>query len=149
VLPAMWRLDDALDDAAASEIAVAAADLLMRASGIAAAMQGKLHLVALSRVREFIRADPTTRHPIATLEKLSGLDRWALARQFRAAFGTSPSSFRTMRQLDAARLMMRDGHPLAEAAAAAGFADQSHMSRMFKRAYGLTPAGWTAALARR
>ena len=35
---------------------------------------------------------------------------------------------------------------VAEAALEAGFADQSHMSRMFKRAYGLTPAKWQAAL---
>ena len=57
------------------------------------------------------------------------------------------SRFRTMRQLDRARWAMRDGLALAEAALAAGFADQSHMSRLFKRAYGLTPAKWAAALA--
>jgi AraC-like DNA-binding protein len=38
------------------------------------------------------------------------------------------------------------GSSLADAALAAGFADQSHMSRQFKRAYGLTPARWAAAL---
>jgi AraC-like DNA-binding protein len=36
--------------------------------------------------------------------------------------------------------------PLSESALEAGFADQSHMSRMFKRAYGLTPGQWAAAL---
>ena len=36
--------------------------------------------------------------------------------------------------------MIRGGLPLAVAALEAGFADQSHMSRLFKRAYGLTPA---------
>jgi AraC-like DNA-binding protein len=105
-----------------------------------------LRLAGLSRVRELIAADPATRPDIETLEAVAGLDRWALARQFRAAFGTSPSRFRTMRQLDRARRMMRAGLPLAESAAAAGFADQSHMSRLFKRAYGLTPAKWAAAL---
>ena len=73
-------------------------------------------------------------------------DRWALARQFRAAFGTGPSHFRTMRQLDHARRMISGGLPLAEAALEVGFADQSHMSRMFKRAYGRTPANWATAL---
>ena len=70
----------------------------------------------------------------------------ALARQFRAAFGTSPSRFRTMRQLDRARRLMIGGTALAEAALEAGFADQSHLSRQFKRAYGMTPARWRAAL---
>lgn len=36
---------------------------------------------------------------------------------------------------------------LAQAAAEAGFADQSHMTRQFKRTYGLTPARWTALTA--
>ena len=51
-----------------------------------------------------------------------------------------------MRQLDRARRLMTAGTPLAEAALEAGFADQSHLSRQFKRAYGMTPARWRAAL---
>jgi len=98
------------------------------------------------RVRSLIAARPAERHPIAELERVAGLDRWSLARQFRAAFGTSPSRFRTMRQLDQVRRLIKSGSGLAEAALDAGFADQSHMSRQFKRSYGLTPARWTTAL---
>lgn len=144
---ALWRLEEAIDDVARVEIVVAVADLLDRASGGGTGKQGSLRLASLLRVRDLIAADPTARHPIEAFEAVSGLDRWALARQFRAAFGTCPSSFRTMRQLDRARRMIAGGLPLAEVALDAGFADQSHMSRMFKRAYGLTPAKWAAALA--
>jgi AraC-like DNA-binding protein len=48
---------------------------------------------------------------------------------------------------DEVRRSLSEGASLADAALAAGFADQSHMSRHFKRAYGLTPAAWVAALA--
>jgi len=148
--PALWRLDARLDDVARVELVTAVADLLERVARPGDRKPGSkprtLRLAGLSRVRELIAADPATRPDIETLEAVAGLDRWALARQFRAAFGTSPSRFRTMRQLDRARRMMRAGLPLAESAAAAGFADQSHMSRLFKRAYGLTPAKWAAAL---
>jgi AraC-like DNA-binding protein len=142
----LWRLEEPIDDVARMEIVTAVADLLDRASRTGTKKHGSLRLAGLLRVRDLIAADPTTRHAVETLEGVSGLDRWALARQFRAAFGTCPSNFRTMRQLDEARRMISGGVPLAEAALEAGFADQSHMSRLFKRAYGLTPAKWAAAL---
>jgi AraC-like DNA-binding protein len=125
------------------DIAVSVADMLEALSSPSKRQQ-PLCLPALQRIRELIAADPGIQHPTAELEQVSGLDRWTLARQFRAAFGTSPSRFRTMRQLDQARILMRRGVPLAGAAHEAGFSDQSHMSRMFKQAYGLTPGRWLA-----
>jgi AraC-like DNA-binding protein len=38
------------------------------------------------------------------------------------------------------------GLPLAEAAAAGGFADQSHMTRHFKARFGITPGRYTRLL---
>lgn len=143
---ALWRLDEPIEDFARIEIVAAVADMLCLASRTHVKKPGSLRLAALLRVREGIAADPASPLSLDELESVAGLDRWALARQFRAAFGTSPSGFRTMRQLDRARGSIRYGLSLAEAAADAGFADQSHMSRLFKRTYGLTPARWAAAL---
>jgi AraC-like DNA-binding protein len=96
----------------------------------------------LNRVHELVASCPGRPHPMSELERVADLDRWTLARQFRAAYGTSPSRFRTLRQLDRVRQSLRKGLPLAAAAADAGFADQSHMTRLFKRAYGITPGQW-------
>ncbi len=138
---------DPVDDLRRIDLAVSVAGLLQAAGAGDRAVKGPLRLDSLLRARERIAADPTARHSAQDLEGVTDLDRWTLARQFRAAFGTSPSRFRTMRQLEEARRMMRAGLPLAEAALDAGFADQSHMTRQFKNAYGLTPAAWMAALA--
>jgi AraC-like DNA-binding protein len=46
------------------------------------------------------------------------------------------------RRLNHARRMIEAGEPLAEAAAEAGFADQSHLNRHFRKAYGITPGRW-------
>jgi AraC-like DNA-binding protein len=132
-----------IDGCQSVEIAVSVSDMLEALSSPSRRPQ-PLCLEALGRIRELIAADPAILHPAAEFERVSGLDRWTLARQFRAAFGTSPSRFRTMRQLDRARFLMCRGTPLARAALEAGFSDQSHMSRMFKRTYGLTPARWIA-----
>jgi AraC-like DNA-binding protein len=76
-----------------------------------------------------------------------GLSRYDLARQFRACLGTSPYRYLILRRLDRARTLIRQRVPLTEAAAAAGFADQSHMTRHFKQAYGLPPGRWASMLA--
>ena len=143
----IWNIDQEIDDMARIDFAVALADMLRAAASDAAEKSGALAFDSLSRARDTIAADPARRHSMAALERLSGLDRWTLARQFRAAFGTSPSRFRTMRQLDQVRRSLKSGASIAAAAIEAGFADQSHMSRHFKRAYGLTPARWLSATA--
>jgi AraC-like DNA-binding protein len=79
-----------------------------------------------------------------TLERLTGLTRFELARQFRRCLGTSPHRYATMRRLDRARQLIASGDSLANAAAACGFADQSHMTRQFKQAYGVAPGAWRA-----
>lgn len=142
-----WDMQSPPDEVGQVDAVVAVTDMLAAASG-GAPGPGTLPFRALWNIRDRIAADPTSWPSAAALERLSGLDRWTLARGFRAAFGTSPSRFRTMRQLDRARGLIARGAPLADAAAGAGFADQSHLSRQFKRAYGLTPGQWAAALAR-
>lgn len=69
-------------------------------------------------------------------------DRWSLSRDFRQFYGTSPHRYLTLRRLDQVRRDMLLGHSLAHCALAAGFADQSHMTRHFVRAFGVTPARW-------
>jgi len=144
----IWNLDGELDEVARTDLVVTVGKLLTDAAAAPVASPGALALDALRRVRALIAANPSPPHAMAELERAAGLDRWTLARQFRAAFGTSPSRFRTLRRLDQARRLLSDGVAPADAAAASGFADQSHMTRQFKRAYGLTPARWTAALER-
>jgi AraC-like DNA-binding protein len=143
----VWRLEEELDDVARIELVDAVTNLLVGASPEGAAERGPLALSRLARVRDLIAAAPAERRSMAELERTAGLDRWTLARQFRAAFGTSPSRFRIMRQLDQVRRLLRNGASLTEAAGAAGFADQSHMTRHFKRAYGLTPGAWVSVIA--
>jgi AraC-like DNA-binding protein len=78
----------------------------------------------------------------AQLERVTGLDRYSMARAFRRHFGTSPYRYLTMRRLDQVRTKLRTSASLADAAFEAGFADQSHMNRHFKQAFGLSPGRW-------
>ncbi|MFJ7201043.1 MULTISPECIES: AraC family transcriptional regulator [unclassified Streptomyces] len=62
-----------------------------------------------------------------------------LVRAFSAAFGIAPHQYVTSRRVDRARRMLLDGQPPREVATAAGFYDQSHLTRHFKRVVGTTP----------
>jgi AraC-like DNA-binding protein len=99
---------------------------------------------AVEKAREFLDAHFERVVASEQLEALTGLTRYALARHFRARLGTSPYRYLTMRRLDQASSMIRAGHALAEVAQACGFADQSHMTRLFGRAFGMSPGRWQA-----
>lgn len=101
---------------------------------------------ALDRLRAQLAADCAAPPAMAALERAYGRSRFALARQFRRAFGVSPSRFVVLRRLERARGLIAEGQPLAEAALAAGFADQAHLTRQFRAAYGTTPGRWRALL---
>jgi AraC-like DNA-binding protein len=94
---------------------------------------------ALERARAFLD-DRRSIVRSAELEAVTGLGRYELARQFRASYGTSPYRYSLMRRLDFARSRLGRGAPLAELALAAGFVDQAHFTRMFRSAFGVTPA---------
>ncbi|WP_349371626.1 AraC family transcriptional regulator [Salinarimonas sp.] len=97
---------------------------------------------AVERARRHLAADTGDIVRSEDLEALTGLDRFTLARHFRRRLGTSPYRYLVMRRLDAARIMIRAGAALADTAFAVGFADQSHLTRQFKRAFGVTPERW-------
>ncbi len=102
---------------------------------------------ALERTRLFLDSAKLRVVASGELEAVSGLDRFTLARRFRSAYGTSPYRYLLMRRLDWVRGEIRAGRALAAIALDAGFADQPHLTRTFKAAYGLSPAQFRAAAA--
>jgi AraC-like DNA-binding protein len=133
-----------ISDLAQVEIAVALADILRSLGGQAERRPVAVDVRAVELARDYLAAHACEQTPASTLEQITGSDRFTLARHFRRAFGTSPDRYRSLRRLAFARAAIERGLPLAQAAAHAGFADQSHMTRQFKRAYGLTPGRWIA-----
>src|SRR6266704_951365 len=141
-------IDRPISDLARSDAAAYLADLLSRLSGARDRGPVLIDKAAIAAVRDYLDAHAGEQTTARTLEQVAGIDRFTIARQFRRAYGTSPVRYRTMRRLDSARAAIAAGTPLAQAAADAGFADQSHLTRQFKRAYGLTPARFARALVR-
>ena len=80
------------------------------------------------------------------LAAAAGCSRYAAYRAFRQAYGLAPSDYQRQLRVRAARRLLARGVPPAVAAAQAGFADQAHLTRWFRRYYGVTPGAYRGAM---
>jgi AraC-like DNA-binding protein len=144
LLEALGSLDEGLDELFVDSLVTEIALGLARHAGQPVKALGKPAWRQAQSARDYLEANADRLVRSAELEEITGLDRYALSRHFRALFATSPHRFLTMRRLQRARSMIEAGQPLAEIAAAVGFTDQSHLNRHFKKAFGLTPGRWAA-----
>jgi AraC family transcriptional regulator len=93
----------------------------------------------LGRVRDRLH-DSAGSVPVALLAREAGVHRVHLARTFRDHVGVPITAYARQIRLQAARrLLAADELPLAGVAARAGFADQSHLTRVMHEAWGTTP----------
>lgn len=99
----------------------------------------------ISRGRDLIDDDPAAPLTLAALADLCGLSHFQFLRAFSKATGLTPHAYLLQRRIQEARRLIAAGTPLAEAAFACGFADQSHMTRLFVRNFGLAPGAYAAA----
>lgn len=110
--------------------------------------RARQHSARLRRVRDLIEA--AYEQPLS-LERLAAeaeLSPFHLLRSFKAEFGMSPHAYLIAVRARRSKALLETGTPAAAAAAAVGFADQSHFIRHFKSAYGVTPGQYAAARGR-
>jgi AraC-like DNA-binding protein len=75
----------------------------------------------------------------------AGCSRFAAYRAFTSVYGLPPSDYQRQLRIRQARRLLADGTSPAVAAAEAGFADQAHLTRWFRRYYGITPGAYQSA----
>ena len=97
----------------------------------------------IARVRTFI--DKNLHRTIHT-QDLSAVARRSPAhfsRSFKLTFGEPPHAYVVKRRLEkACHLMITGSASLSEIALSAGFSDQAHLCRLFRQAFGQSPASW-------
>lgn len=101
----------------------------------------------MRRAMGFLRdryAEPLT---LALIAQHAGVHPVHLARQFRRVHGCTVGDFiRALRLQRAAELLLDSDEPISQVAAACGFADQSHLTRLLKKSIGAAPAQLRARL---
>jgi AraC family transcriptional regulator len=101
-----------------------------------------------ARVQDYIRAHLA--HPIglADLAAVAGTSQTAFARAFKRCIGTSPYRYLIQERIrQASRLLAGTAMPIAEIAPACGFSHQEHLTRLFHRETGTTPAAYRRRMA--
>jgi AraC-like DNA-binding protein len=93
------------------------------------------------QARDRFDADPIATPNLAVIAEAVGVSVAHLVRSFTRSYGIPPHRYLVGRRLDAARHRLLAGEDAASVATAAGFYDQAHLTRHFKRLLATTP-GW-------
>jgi AraC-like DNA-binding protein len=102
----------------------------------------------LARVRQYLDSHSDEQVALEDLAEVAGLSRFHLQRQFSRHIGVSPKNYLLHRRSANAARLLEQGMEPARVAAFTGFADQSHLTKTFKRFVGTTPARFRALHAR-
>jgi len=88
---------------------------------------------------ELIESQLGSKLNLQRLADAARVTRFQVIRDFKKAIGLTPATYIRDRRSRRARFLIEQGQGLADAAIAAGFADQSHLSRTFRDTHGMTP----------
>lgn len=104
---------------------------------------GQLSAHRLRQAMDFIEANCLRKIRLQELADLAGLSQSHFSFAFKASTGVAPHQWQMQTRIERMKLMLvSPGATLTEVAIAAGFSDQAHMTRIFKRHAGMTPAAW-------
>jgi AraC family transcriptional regulator len=114
-----------------------------RHSGANGSRPGALAGWQRARVRTFIEKNLHSNIDVRALSVVAQRSPAHFSRSFKQAFGEPPHAYLIKRRLErACHLMVTTSETLSEIALSVGFADQAHLCRLFRRAYGQSPATW-------
>jgi AraC-like DNA-binding protein len=118
-----------------------------RCSGANGSTTGGLAAWQILRVRAYIDSNLHRTIHIRDLSAVARRSPAHFSRKFKQAVGESPHAYVVRRRLErACHLMMTSAASLSEIALSVGFSDQAHLCRLFRHAFGQSPANWRREL---
>lgn len=103
--------------------------------------RGGLSPARTHQIREYINSNLDQNISLEALAEMAGLSTFHFARAFKQTVGVPPHSYVLQRRIEHAQQMLRNTDlPMSEIALSAGFSDQSHLARHFRRLTGMSPS---------
>ena len=101
------------------------------------------------RARDFLRANIKRDVALKEVARECGLSVGYFSYAFRQTLGVSPHKWLIEQRVVLSKEKLRDdGLALSDVATECGFSDQSHLTRVFRQKFGITPGAWRRALKR-
>jgi len=94
---------------------------------------------AVRRARDYIEACYAENLSVRDLAAVAHLSPFHFIRVFQEQTGLPPHAYLMQTRVRRAQALLKQGRRIVDAACATGFADQSHLTKHFKRALGYTP----------
>jgi len=83
---------------------------------------------------------------LGDMEREFNINKFALIRSFRRKFNTTPNAYQLQLKISYGKHLLKSCGSIADIALKAGFYDQAHFTKEFKRAYGVTPLQYYKAI---
>lgn len=139
-----WDIDATTSNLYVKEAVLSIEAQMRRSCGIDPPRdQGGLGICRVQRVTKFIDANLHQRISVTDLARVVKLRSSQFQRAFKQSFGEAPHTYLIKQRIERAKTMIANSDiSTAEIAIACGFADQSHMTRLFTRFVGESPSSW-------
>jgi AraC family transcriptional regulator len=108
------------------------------------ASSGRLAPWKVKHILSYIEANLETKLRTSDLAAMTMLSVGHFSRAFKISVGKPPHAFVMTRRVERAKqlILLEDPMPLIEVAHRCGLSDQAHLSRMFRKVAGQSPAAW-------
>lgn len=131
-------IDPRIEHLQKQSAAVSFLDTVHRRLGSGGSRRGK-PAPRLMQAADFIRQNCTRPVRLEEICATAKLSPSHLIRAFKEVHGLTPHAYQLNCRIEFCRSQLRAGHSIAEVALAAGFADQAHFQRSFKKLVAATP----------
>jgi AraC-like DNA-binding protein len=98
---------------------------------------------------DIMRAAPSAPLGLAALAQEVGVSRFQVVRDFARVLSMTPGDYLRTLRMETAKSLLATARTIGDVAAAAGYSDQSHFSRVFRKVYGITPMAYASLVRQR